>query len=302
MAANLQALRPPPPQGPSEDSTARQALQRIAHDCAQEIQAQEPRLRRSRSPEALHQIRVALRRWRTALMVFGAASGVSQDRTKATLKWLARELNDARDLDVFAVALEPHRKGGKGSEALWDKLETARNDAYARADEALQSDRLRRLLWRTAQAGRPGEDRSAPARAVAAEALQRRWRKLKTRGRKLGRLAPEARHKLRIEAKKVRYAVELCGDLFGHPHRRKRMGRALKRMQDGLGVLNDLAVGEAIALKLARLSGEPEAAFAAGRLAGTRECREEAQVLKAASGAYEDFRAVDRFWTGALPA
>ncbi len=298
MAADLQSLREPPSRtAPEGESTARQALQRIAHACAQEIQAHEPRLRRSRSPEALHQIRVALRRWRTALMVFGPASGASLDRTKASLRWLARELNDARDLDVFAEALEPHRTG-EGAAALWARLEAARTEAYAKADEALQSDRLRRLLWRTAQAGRAAEDRSGSARAVAAEALQRRWRKLRKRGRRLAHLGAEARHKLRIDAKKIRYAVELCGELYGHPRRQARMGRALKRMQDALGVLNDLAVGEAIALKLARESGKPEAAFAAGRLAAIRACREEVSVLKAARAAYGDFRAVEPFWAG----
>ena len=295
MAADLQSLREPPSRPAEGESTARQALQRIAHACAREIQAQEPRLRRSRSPDALHQIRVALRRWRTALTVFGPASGASLDRTKATLRWLARELNDARDLDVFAEALEPHRNG-EGAAALWGQLETARTQAYAKADEALQSDRLRRLMWRTAQAGRAAEDRSGSARAAAAEALQRQWRRLRKRGRRLSQLGAEARHKLRIDAKKVRYTVELCGELYGHPRRQARMGRALKRMQDALGVLNDLAVGEAIALKLARESGEPDAAFAAGLLAGTRACREEASVLKAARGAYEEFRAVEPFW------
>ncbi len=76
------------------------------------------------------------------------------------------------------------------------------------------------------------------------------------------------------------------------------MGKALKQLQDSLGVLNDLAVGEAIALRLARQTGSPEAAFAAGRLAGSRGCQEEAKVLTAARAAYEDFRGVGRFWTG----
>jgi triphosphatase len=74
------------------------------------------------------------------------------------------------------------------------------------------------------------------------------------------------------------------------------MTRALRRMQDSLGVLNDLAVGETIALKLARKTGTPEAAFAAGRLAGTRASQQEAVVLKEARSAYDDFAAVSPFW------
>ncbi|HEY5410143.1 MAG TPA: CHAD domain-containing protein, partial [Caulobacteraceae bacterium] len=61
--------------GPGKPMSARQALQLIARACVQQIQAYEPRLMRSRSPEALHQIRVALRRWRAALSLFGPDAG-----------------------------------------------------------------------------------------------------------------------------------------------------------------------------------------------------------------------------------
>jgi len=278
--------------------SANHALQLIARACIQDIHAHEPRLRRSRSPEALHQIRVSLRHWRTAISVFGDANG--QERAKATLKWLAGELNEARDLDVFADALETRRNGGVGDEALWGALERARTEAYARADEALKSDRLRRLLWGTGHPGPQADqtDDGPSARKMAAAALDHRWRKLKKRGRKLKGMDAEARHHLRIQAKKVRYTTELCGELFGRPKRQARMARALKRMQDSMGVLNDLAVGEAVALKLARRAGSPEAAFAAGVFVGTRACEEEAAVLKTARSAYSDFAAVDRFWRG----
>jgi CHAD domain-containing protein len=294
--AKLVELQPEPE--PASPLTARQAMQAIARACVLQIQAQEPRLRRSRSPEALHQIRVALRRWRTALTVFGVGSSLT--RTRATLKWLAGELNEARDLDVFAEAFQPHRTEGAGAEGLWSTLEQARNDAYARADEALQSDRLRRLLWRTAHTGgearaRPGEP-ELDARTAAAAALQARWRRLVKRGRKLKGMKAEDRHRLRILAKKVRYTTELCGELFGHPKRQARMAEALKRVQDSLGVLNDLEVGEVVALRLALKAGSPEAAFAAGVVTGTRAGEQEDKVLKTARRAYEDFAEVPRFW------
>jgi CHAD domain-containing protein len=297
-APRIELVEPEPE--PKTRLGARQALQLIARACVQQIQDQEPRLRRSRSPEALHQIRVALRRWRTALAVFGGGS--VQERTRATLKWLARELNEARDLDVFAEAFEPHRSGGEGTSELWAALEQARAEAYARAEEALQSDRLRRLLWRTAHTGGEARSRSGEdpdAREVAAGALETRWRQLVRRGRKLKRMKAEDRHRLRILAKKVRYTAELCGELFDHPRRQARMAAALKRVQDTLGVLNDLEVGEAVALRLALKAGSPQAAFAAGVVAGTRASEQEAKVLKTARRAYEDFAAVPRFWPDA---
>ena len=276
--------------------SASHALQLIARACIQEIQAHEPRLRRSRLPESLHQIRVALRRWRTALSVFGEADG--EARTKATLKWLVEELNDARDLDVCADAFEARRSGGAGDDALWAALELARTEAYARADEALKSDRFRRLLWTGHTVPQPSDqaNQAPSARRAAAAALDHRWRKLKKRGRKLKGMDAAVRHRLRIQAKKVRYTTELCGELFGHPKRQARMAKTLKRMQDSMGVLNDLAVGEAVALRLARRAGSPEAAFAAGVFVGARACEEEPAVLKTARAAYRDFAAVDRFW------
>ena len=252
--------------------SASQALQLVARACIQEIQAQEPILRRTRSPEALHQIRVALRRWRTALSVFGAAGG--EDRTRTTLKWLSRELNEARDLDVFADAFAARRAGGAGEDLLWETGHTG-----------LQAP--------------PRADDGPSARKAAAKALEHRWGKLKRRGRKLMGMDGEARHRLRIQAKKVRYTTELCGELFGHAKRQARMGKALKGMQDSLGVLNDLVVGETVALKLARRASSLEAAFAAGMLIGTRACEEQKPVLKSARKAYLDFAAVDRFWRGA---
>ena len=233
MAATLPAPRtqvpsPPEPRGPL---SARQALQQIARACVQQIQENEPKLRRSRSPEALHQIRVALRRWRTALAIFGPASGSGQGRTRSTLKWLAGELNEARDLDVYAAAFESRRREDQGAEALWTALEAARARAYARADEALQSDRLRRLLWRTAQIGRPAanDDDGPDARKLAAAALEHRWRRLAKRGRNIARLDPPTRHRLRIQAKKLRYGAELCGRMFGQPRRQRKIARALRR-------------------------------------------------------------------------
>ncbi len=304
MAAPSPAPRTPAPSSPEPRGfvSARQALQQIARACVQQIQEHEPRMRRSRSPEALHQIRVALRRWRTALSVYGPATGASHDRTRSTLKWLARELNEARDLDVFAIAFEPHREQDAATRALWTSLEALRTRAYAQAEEALQSDRLRKLLWRTAQIGRPAanDDDAPAAREVAAQALEHRWRKLRKRGRHIRHLDAEARHRLRIQAKKVRYGAELCGELFDQPGRQRRMAKALKGLQDSLGVLNDLAVGEAIALKLAREAADPEAAFAAGRLTEARAGREEKAVMKAARAAYRDYRGVGRFWAGAL--
>ena len=101
---------------------------------------------------------------------------------------------------------------------------------------------------------------------------------------------------MRIRGKKLRYAVEDLGGLFpDHPKRLEHFVEATKGLQDSLGLLNDLAVREALARDVAMSSEDPEAAFAAGRLtAGGGE--REAELLAEAQGAYVTFSEAKRFW------
>jgi CHAD domain-containing protein len=80
---------------------------------------------------------------------------------------------------------------------------------------------------------------------AAAEQLHRRWKKILKRGRRLDELDPERRHRLRIQAKKVRYPAELFDTVV--PSKRSRRRREvfvarIEQLQDSLGDLNDVAV------------------------------------------------------------
>jgi CHAD domain-containing protein len=284
------------------DVAAPDALRLIARACIAQIKAHRGGLH-ARSPEALHQVRVALRRWRTAMTVFSEILTDEGRRLKAELKWLAGELNEARDLDVFAPSLEARKASGDadatGLAALAAALDQAQARAYQRAERALRSERASRVLW---EGGRPLrgsaltlEGEAPSARDLAARALAHRRRQLMRRGPRLDRLDPESRHRLRIRAKKARYAAELFGDLFGHEERRRRMIRALKDIQDRLGELNDIHVGQALAADLAREAGVAEAGFEAGLIAGARAGRRK-RLIALAGKAYRRFAGVSRFW------
>jgi triphosphatase len=122
--------------------------------------------------------------------------------------------------------------------------------------------------------------------------LSRRWRKVRKNGKALGRLDPRRRHKLRIQTKKLRYAVEFFGGMFTSKQavkRRERFLEALERLQDGLGDLNDIAVHEEriAAIGTRRRQSSAKRAFAAGVLTGREHARVET-VMKAAMQAYTD--------------
>jgi CHAD domain-containing protein len=101
-----------------------------------------------------------------------------------------------------------------------------------------------------------------------------------------------SRHRLRIQAKKLRYAAEFFATLFTSKlaaKRREHFLDALERLQDGLGDLNDIAVHEqrmaAIGIRSQR--SNPKRAFAAGLLTGREDARI-GSAMAAATQTYAD--------------
>ena len=109
-----------------------------------------------------------------------------------------------------------------------------------------------------------------------------------------------ARHKLRIQTKKLRYAAEFFATLFTTKRalkRRKQFLPALERLQNGLGDLNDIAVHEKriAAVGARRRRSNPSRVFAAGLLTGREDARTDA-AMTAATEAYADLAKVKPFW------
>lgn len=281
-------------------------------------------LRARPGPERVHKLRVAARRFRALLSTFKALAGdPAAGRVKAELKWLADEQGPARNLDVFiadvwrpaaeikssesqtAPADEASQDEARALAAFGKALLSAQTQAYAKAEAAVDSARFRALAidaaawleagaWTTDRRLKTLRDKAAAA--FATEALDKRRRRIRKDGRDLAALSPEDRHHLRIRGKKLRYAVEDLGGLFpDHPKRLARFVEATKTLQDSLGLLNDLAVREALAHDVALACEDPEAAFAAGRLTAGGPDRE-AELLADAQGAYVTFAETKRFW------
>jgi inorganic triphosphatase YgiF len=307
------------------EATTGEALQALGRAALDRLCAAAEALRTRPGPERVHKLRVAARRFRGLLSVFKALAGDPAARhVKAELKWLADALGAARGLDVFIAdvwrpAVESQGEQSPGGQdqpdlaqdearalaAFGKALLSAQTDAYAKADAAVDSARFRALAidaaawleagaWTTDERLRKRRDK--PAAAFAAKALEKRRRRIREDGRDLAALTAEDRHHLRIRGKKLRYAVEDLGGLFpDHPKRLARLVAATKDLQDVLGLLNDLAVREALAHEVALSCEDSEAAFAAGRLTAGRPERE-AELLVEAQGAYVTFAEAKRFW------
>jgi triphosphatase len=273
----------------SSSLCAGEAFQIAAMACLRQITANAERLRLRQSPEVIHQLRVGLRRLRS--LISGFKSVVADARLpaiKAELKWLTGELDAARNLDVllqggYRAALG-QRQDGDGVKGLGQRLRAARRLAYARCASAIEGERFRRLLvdvlvwiwsgpW--TQSRDNAEARERPIRQFAAKELQRRRRKIARQGERLRELDAGAAHRLRIQAKKLRYSADVFVGLFGRPKRAKAFIETLKKAQDALGELNDIVVGEGLAREAAADSGAPDArsALLAGRISGAQKAR-----------------------------
>jgi len=277
----------------SADMTAAAAFHRIAGTCLRQFRLNEVLLDRNNS-EALHQARVALRRLRSAFTIHKAMLEDGRfDHLRQEVRWLAGALAEARDLDVLVA-----RSGGEEVRAT---LEAARVDAYDRAETALASPRARSLMlalsewlalgeWLMLPSGKEG--REQPARDFAAMALDRFRRKVKKGGRDLAEVDDSARHELRKDAKKLRYATEFFTALF----ERKRQNRrhktfldALEALQDHLGALNDLATAPEL---LARFGLDNDPAAAALLEPG----KDRAELIEVVAEAHDTFVDAKRFW------
>jgi CHAD domain-containing protein len=219
------------------------------------VQANEDGMLAGRDGEYLHQLRVGVRRLRSAMGLLGrVVDPAALDALRAELKWLGGRLGPARDWDVFLGESWPLIAAGLAEVAAGETLEklsaaarTLSERAGRSARHAWQSRRVGRLLLafgRAAAGGIVAQGTGAPEPAMpfAAALLERRLERTLRRGKKVRGAAGVARlHALRIAVKKLRYAVEFFGSLY--PGTAVERFRApLVDLQDCLGRVCDAAV------------------------------------------------------------
>jgi triphosphatase len=271
----------------ARQATVAEAFVAVGLACLRQIAGNDGAVHQG-DPEGIHQMRVGLRRLRAALSLFkeilhdGEVKGLKRE-----LKWLTEQLGPARDYDVFVSrTLAPYRArhaDRRELEILQHDLEKTRDAGFATARAAVESERFRRVivdcaLWLLDGGWRENADaltravRERRAHAFAQDELARRIRKITKRARKLERLGSRGRHKLRIAVKKVRYGREFFATLRTDGRKAgRKLDRALKGLQSGLGDLNDMRVHLELARNFAQAGTAAQKAFAIGCLAGREE-------------------------------
>jgi triphosphatase len=253
--------------------SAEKALQRIGHVCLTQILRNEAPIFAGQA-EGIHQMRVAVRRLRAVLSAFRKMLPPEQRRWASDeLRWLADALGEARNLDVFEGVVVRSAREALPDVATLRTLAGAarqrRQAAYSAARETIRSPRYTALLlglmrWFDGRGWREGERAHAldqPIADVAPRLLKKLRRRAKRRSMGFARQPAEARHKLRIALKKLRYTSELLSSLYDEPAVDKFTAR-LKRLQDDLGDANDVRAAHDIIAELARDKDGPAIARA----------------------------------------
>jgi CHAD domain-containing protein len=272
---------------------AHAAARQLLAALGETLWAQERAIGDGEDAEAVHDMRVAVRRARTLL---GQLSGVfpraPTKQLRDGLGWLGEMSGPVRDLDILIdgvkdaqeklapedrASLEAlllvlaHDRAGARQDLL-DGLKSPRHARLVDAFERFTTPPRRSRRAAASSGKRRGDETvaaSMPIAVIAAESIERAWRRLLRHGQAIDDGSPpEAVHQVRIDGKKLRYLLELFRSVYPSIELGPVISD-LKKLQDCLGALNDSSVQNGMLRALARrLSAEDGDSIAALVLVG----------------------------------
>jgi CHAD domain-containing protein len=194
---------------------------------------------RRHSTRAVHDLRAAVRRFRTALRVFeGLLQGTSAALIRRQLRTLNRRLGPVRDVQVWVEFLrKAARRENVPLPAGWDSglrdQERALDRILASSEGRDVQDRCARLLRRELTPERIAQSQAGESRPFLAKKLCRAYERLLELGEAPVLATPEGAHTLRRRCRRARYLSEFAEPVLkGHI---PKLTRRLKRVVDALG-------------------------------------------------------------------
>jgi CHAD domain-containing protein len=216
------------------------------------LDANEPGLRANIDTEFLHDFRVAVRRTRSLLgQIRHVFPQDAVEHFSTEFSWLGRLTGPPRDLDVLVLALRERlaELPSADRDALTAALGRAQRHEHEQLVRALDSERYRTLRsdWKTflnqpVSSGPEAENAGAGLATVISRRAWRLSQRIVSRGKSIDHhTPPEQIHAVRIDAKKLRYLVDVAPSFYDSDDV-AGMLRALKKLQQVLGDFNDANV------------------------------------------------------------
>ena len=219
------------------------------------IEANVPGVKANLDSEFLHDLRVAVRRTRSALtQIKGVFSEADVDRFKARLAWVGQITSPARDMDVYLLGFDEYRDSlpqrfRKDLGPLHIFLENHQKMEYQAMVKKINSPHFRKLLkeWRIFLEMPSEEIPKAPEAAtpvlhLANKRIHKMFKGVLKQGLTItDKSSAQDLHDLRKDCKKLRYLMEFFQGLY--PAKRiTRPIKSLKELLDNLGNFQDLEV------------------------------------------------------------
>ena len=210
-----------------------------------------------RDPEGVHQVRVGLRRLRSAVGLLRAFLGPRAADLNRRAKRALGRLGTARDLDVLVLETLPRILRDSAAEpelahlaqAARARMADARRDTRDLAVEPSFNCLLIDLLLAGQCGGLVIRERDTPIAQISGPLLERRHRQLLKAGRNFAALTDRQRHRVRIGVKKLRYACDFFHALYPAEAARPYI-RRLANLQQHLGRHNDVIVAKGLVADL----------------------------------------------------
>jgi CHAD domain-containing protein len=226
-------------------------LQAICRTCLHDLTSNVGTIGGEHAVEGVHKTRIALRRLRAGMTLFKKITADEEsNRLRSEMKWLSDLLGEARDLDVLQMeSTLPQARELSGGRPLVEIVAEKRHAAHQKLLDAVRSQRFYIFLidfvrwiedggWLKA----PSRKGDGPVVRFARAAIARRRKRLLKKADHLRKLPAEARHKVRIAGKKLRYMTEFLQPL-AKTKKQQREHRSfvkqLEKMQTSLGTLHD---------------------------------------------------------------
>lgn len=234
--------------------TVFEGLQDVGLALLADIRLQLPGVIEDIDSEFLHDFRIALRRTRSLLSLYGKILPVPQfEKFRNEFKWITQSTNKVRDCDVYLLMRDDYQamlpaRLHPGLILYFQGLKYLRKKEFKLMRRRLKSQRAVRLFrdWQIfleEQLPLLQEPKGKKScRRFAARLLKKRYKRILAKGSECGPESPDTMlHALRIQAKKLRYLLEFFRSLFSVTEV-DMLVKHLKRLQNNLGEFNDLSV------------------------------------------------------------
>lgn len=248
--------------------------------------------------EHVHQLRVGMRRLRSAWRLFGDVATLPEPEVQQRTARYFGEFGEARDSDVLGATVVPQLRAAGMPAMDMPPAAQAPDANRLAASPAFQGWLLDLLAWnvgvRPAAAPllAPMDDAPTPKPEKLVYPVSRRLRKwhkkLVRDGKRFLDLEDETRHKLRKLAKRLRYGLTFTESLFDEK-RVKPYRKRLSSLQDVLGDINDLVVARDVYAGMT--DTHPQAWFAIGWITSRLD-----QMYEQARQQFEHLAKVPAFW------